>query len=76
MERKDLVQVINNVRYIKDAKDEYELLRQSKHNDYWSGLWFDGKCTVHSNHCMKEYIVQQIHAGRTVKITGEVIVIE
>jgi hypothetical protein len=68
------VQVINNVLRIKDAKDEYIKVGHNREGDYLTYWWY-GEYMTHSHECMKEYIVQQIHAGKTVKIEGEVMVI-
>jgi hypothetical protein len=65
------VQVINNVKRIISHNDEYVRGNRDKWRDWWYG-----EHKIHSHHCMKEYIVQQIHAGKTVKIEGEVMVIE
>jgi hypothetical protein len=65
------VQVINNVKVIKSGSATYR-----KHEDYWRNFYGAEYIGNHSHECMKEYIVQQIHAGKTVKIEGEVMVIE
>jgi hypothetical protein len=70
------VQVINNVKRIKDGNVTYKKINNPVGNPIWKHLYYTEWTCNHSHHCMKEYIVQQIHAGKTVKIEGEVMVIE